>query len=122
MGNGEALFGVVEHNQVSSGGSLEAWDIVPGQPGSWILMKRGGPEKAYQPAVAEAIVPPGAFSADTTTALGLTKYQEMTLTHPGKSVYGRKSVSGFYWCRHSCVSSCRFPGVGWVLWSLPQAH
>lgn len=39
MGNGEALLGVVEHNRVSRGGSLEAWDISPGQPGSWILMR-----------------------------------------------------------------------------------
>lgn len=57
MGNGEARFGVVKHNQLSRGGYLEAWDISPGQLGSWILTEReGGPEKAYQPAGTEATV------------------------------------------------------------------
>lgn len=67
MGNGEALFGVVEHNQVRRGGYWETWDISPGQPGFWVLMEReGGPEKAYQPAGTEATVPPVVSSPDTT--------------------------------------------------------
>lgn len=124
VGNGEALLGVVEHNRVSRGGSLEAWDISPGQPGSWILMKeREGRRKPISLQELRLLSLQWYLLQTQPGTLGSTKYREITLIHSGKLVHGRKSVSGFclHWCGHSCVSSCRFPGVGWVLWVPPSS-
>lgn len=129
MGNGEALFGVVEHNQVSRGGYFGHETLALGSQGlgsSWKEregQREGGEEREGQRKPTRLPASSGIFSRHNHGTLGSTKYQEITLTHPGKLVNGRKSVSGFYlhWCSHSCVSSCQFPGVGWVLWVPPSS-